>query len=434
MSAGFFGKVPSVGDFVSRRVPVEIQRQWDNWLQQGLSVSQNQLGPDWLDFFLTSPVWHFSCSPGVLGENHWSGVMIPSVDRVGRYFPLTMLAEWPASPALARQIPSAEWFDQATAIILTALMDPFDMDAFDFALQRLTQVVPQPFKHPASITHERFSIWMTHGSQRMGETCLFFEGLPPANRYGELLGAMPPRPKESAVMTKPIPTMASQAWTHQGFTRSSNQDAVIDRADSSFWAVADGMGGHQGGEIASQSICRALHALQFESDEDLSQRLVRLHEAIQTVHHELHAYSLDTLGGQIIGSTLVLLVIDKGEGAVIWAGDSRLYRLRNGTLAQLTEDHVPEPSLRVSNANEISRAVGATPNLELETRHFKIEPGDRYLLCSDGLYREVVTDQLSRLLAMPTLPTAGEALLTEALEHGGRDNISLIVMDCPQPA
>lgn len=433
MSAGFFGKVPTVGDFVSRRVPVEIQRQWDNWLQRGLSVSQNQLGPDWLDFFLTSPVWHFSCSPGVLGDNHWSGVMIPSVDRVGRYFPLTMLAEWPASPALARQIPSAEWFAQATAIVLTALMDPFDMDVFDLALQGMSLVVPEPFENPVSIPQERYSIWITQGSQRMGETCLFFEGLPPANRFGELLGAMPPR-SESAVMTKPLPTMTSQAWTHQGLIRSSNQDAVIDRADSLFWAVADGMGGHQGGEMASQSICRALHALQFESDEDLDQRLVRLHEAIQKVHHELHAYSLDRLGGQIIGSTLVLLTIGKGEGAVIWAGDSRLYRLRNGTLTQLTDDHVPEPCLKVSNANEISRAVGATPNLELETRRFKIETGDRYLLCSDGLYREVVSDQLYRLLATQTLSAAGEALLKQALEHGGKDNISLIVMDCHQPA
>ena len=87
---GWFGKIPSVGDFVTRRLPPSFVRPWDQWLQTGMSESRRRMGERWVDVYLTFPVWRFLLPVGVLGSTAWTGVLMPSVDRVGRYFPLTL--------------------------------------------------------------------------------------------------------------------------------------------------------------------------------------------------------------------------------------------------------------------------------------------------------------------------------------------------------
>lgn len=190
-----------------------------------------------------------------------------------------------------------------------------------------------------------------------------------------------------------------------------------------------GWHGRSSGELASQSLRAALEALAFSADNRLIDKTQRIVAAVQRVHARLQAHGRDYLDGQIIGSTLVALVIEGAEGAVLWAGDSRLYCLRAGILSQLTRDHVPEPVPGVANANQITRAVGASNQLDLEYAYFALAPGDRFLLCSDGLYRELDQAQLQRGALEPELALAGEKLLAAALDRGGRDNISLILVD-----
>src|SRR5690606_10627892 len=100
---GFYGKLPSRGDFVSRRLAQDFVGHWDAWLQQGLAASQAALGERWLDVYLTSPIWRFAVAPGLIAEAGYVGVLVPSVDRVGRYFPLTAALALPpgAAPASA---------------------------------------------------------------------------------------------------------------------------------------------------------------------------------------------------------------------------------------------------------------------------------------------------------------------------------------------
>ena len=90
--AGFFGKLPKHGDFLSRRLPRAFTDPWDRWLQNAIADSREQMAEDWLNIYLTSPIWRFALSPGLCGDNAWAGVLMPSVDRVGRYFPLTLAA------------------------------------------------------------------------------------------------------------------------------------------------------------------------------------------------------------------------------------------------------------------------------------------------------------------------------------------------------
>ena len=122
-AAGFYGKLPCKGDFLQRRVSQEFVDAWDAWLQQSLHVSREQLQERWLDAYLTSPVWRFVLAAGVCGSGTYAGVMLPSVDRVGRYFPLTLITQLNTEDCLLEVAGEAgrQWFESAEALALGKL-------------------------------------------------------------------------------------------------------------------------------------------------------------------------------------------------------------------------------------------------------------------------------------------------------------------------
>ena len=133
---GVYGKLPAVGDFVSRRLPALFVRTWDAWIQEALTVSREQLDTEWLDVYLTSPIWRFIMNPGDGGEKASVGILMPSVDKVGRYFPLTLAAMLDNREALPYLfIAAADWFDALEQLALSALEDGFQLDIFDRELQ-----------------------------------------------------------------------------------------------------------------------------------------------------------------------------------------------------------------------------------------------------------------------------------------------------------
>src|SRR6478752_5324940 len=134
-SAGFFGKVTSHGDFVSRRLPASFKLPWDEWLQHGMQGSRNSLGDAWLDTYLSSPIWRFALAPGVCDANSWAGIVMPSVDRVGRHFPLTIAAGVEGDVALLDWVENAaSWYDRLEELALESLREDFSLDALDAAL------------------------------------------------------------------------------------------------------------------------------------------------------------------------------------------------------------------------------------------------------------------------------------------------------------
>jgi len=124
---GFFGKIPSHGDFVARRLPRAFTDPWDAWQQAGMADSRALLGDNWLPVYLNSPIWRFALGAGVCGPDTWCGVMMPSVDRVGRYFPFTIAAG-------ADAMPPAAWYAELEALALSALGDGFSLQGCDAAL------------------------------------------------------------------------------------------------------------------------------------------------------------------------------------------------------------------------------------------------------------------------------------------------------------
>ena len=135
-AVGWYGKIPGTGDFIARRVSPSFREPWDRWLQQAMAGSQRRLGAGWRDAFLSMPAWRFVLGPGVLDANAWAGLMVPSVDAVGRYFPLTVACALPPASldAAATLLGAARWFDEIEAIALEAIAPRADTAAIDAAL------------------------------------------------------------------------------------------------------------------------------------------------------------------------------------------------------------------------------------------------------------------------------------------------------------
>ncbi len=138
-TTGFFGKIPGHGDFIDRGLPASFKETWDNWLQHGLSSSKTVIGESWLNVYLTSPVWRFALCSGVCGPQAWAGILIPSVDRVGRYFPLTIATSLPTdSVPIQLVVTGADWFDGIESLARQALEhDTTDANALAMALEEL---------------------------------------------------------------------------------------------------------------------------------------------------------------------------------------------------------------------------------------------------------------------------------------------------------
>lgn len=228
------------------------------------------------------------------------------------------------------------------------------------------------------------------------------------------------------------------AQTHVGLKRKVNEDAVLALPDHDIWVVSDGMGGHQAGDFASALIVDAIATL--PQGLDPAAKMHGLRDKIQEAHRAIQAEA-DARGGGTIGATVVALILANGHFVGIWAGDSRIYRLRDGHIEMLTSDHSAVADYVLSGkmswdeadqhpqSNAITRAVGVGEELELDKIRGAVEPGDRFLICSDGLTKYATFSMLQDTLSTAPLETVGDRLLQIALNGGGADNISHIVVD-----
>jgi len=452
---GYYGKVPVLGDFISRRLPADFIQVWDGWLQRSLLSSRQHLGDSWLSIYLTSPIWRFILSPGICGQSGWMGVVMPSVDRVGRYFPLTLATAINQSNGLARLfLSAADWFNRLEHLALSSLEDGFNLDTFDAQLQQevfsarqdndslLTAendcangrnplamhvemhnlaLMPEAIAHLSSCLLPRlmssYSLWSSSGSERVQPCLLVFEELPPEAAFAELISgqwqvadrqgkiSIPSSPGVAATERAvpefrpdedkeyPAPRQwSSSAATNVGKVRKINEDSYLDHPAAGLWAVADGMGGHFAGEVASKAVVDALVGL--SAGNDLQGAISKVIACLQTVNAQLITMSEGE--GDIVktmGSTVVAMLAAGNQGAAIWAGDSRLYRLRGELFSQLTEDHslavelakqgtpVGQINSEPVNSNIITRAVGAQPELVVDSFTFQVEE-QRFTFCA----------------------------------------------------
>jgi protein phosphatase/serine/threonine-protein phosphatase Stp1 len=230
----------------------------------------------------------------------------------------------------------------------------------------------------------------------------------------------------------------SRAISHIGLVRKVNEDAILSLPERGLWVVSDGMGGHAGGDFASRTVVEAVAMLPPGLAAGGLMQAVRaaLQEANATIRREAARR-----GAGVIGATVVALIVTDGHFVALWAGDSRLYRLRDGAVEMLTTDHslVAELVLagrltwdeaeRHPQSNAITRAVGVDKGLTLDKVRGDLRAGDRLLLCSDGLSRYTSQATLGEILRREPIESVADRLLETALAGGGGDNVSLIVVD-----
>ena len=226
--------------------------------------------------------------------------------------------------------------------------------------------------------------------------------------------------------------------THVGLRRKLNEDSVVSLPDQAIWAVADGMGGHEAGEVASASVVEALARLPQSHDPDQQVRLAVA--ALKATNQTLVEMGREGLETRTIGSTVVGISIGSGQYRCFWAGDSRAYRFRDGGIVQLTRDHSLVNDLVAAgmieakdaethpSANVITRAVGAAEELNVETVGGVAFSGDIFLLASDGLTRVVSQVEILAALYSKPMEQAADSLIEMVLSRGAPDNVSLIIV------
>jgi protein phosphatase len=227
------------------------------------------------------------------------------------------------------------------------------------------------------------------------------------------------------------------AATHIGKVRQRNEDSYLIRPEIGIWGVADGMGGHEAGDVASRIVIEELGSIGAPSSgADL---LRECEERIAAANTRLKEIG-DERGGVIVGATIAVLLAFDGHYACLWAGDSRIYVVRGSKIVQLSQDHTEVEELLVKGVisreeamtwkarNAVTRAIGVYDQVELEIMSGPMENGDSFVICSDGLTRHVANDEILHCVDSGLSQEACDNLIALTLERGATDNVTVIVV------
>ncbi len=229
----------------------------------------------------------------------------------------------------------------------------------------------------------------------------------------------------------------SAAQTNTGCVRKVNEDAIFLKPEAGLWAVADGMGGYEAGDIASNMIVELLDDI--EDKVPLCEIVDDVEDKFIEANANILEYADVMRDKQMMGSTVVSLIIRGRVGVCLWAGDSRLYRYRNGELQQLSQDHSQvqeliqqgflseEEAENHPDANVITRAIGAGDDVYIDINVFSTQIGDTFFLCSDGLYNAISKAEMINCLEDMDINKSVCTMLERALENKAADNVSMII-------
>lgn len=239
--------------------------------------------------------------------------------------------------------------------------------------------------------------------------------------------------------------LKSFGQSHVGAVRKINEDSLLEYPEQNIWVVADGMGGHAAGDVASQMLIDTIN-MYINEHAYHGITLNVLKQAILSANAKIMAYSHSQLAGKTAGSTIVLLWIEGHTAHWLWAGDSRGYRFYHHDLKQVTRDHshvnelIDQGVLSVDEAeqhpmgNVITRAIGVVEDIDVEHISHPIVEGEMLLLCSDGLTGELSDARIAEQLQQHNVINAGSSLMHAALGKGAKDNVTLILVSVSKPS
>lgn len=458
-AVGFFGKLPCRGDFLQRRVAREFIDVWDPWLQHCIDQSARALRDRWLGAYLTAPVWRFVLAEGICGPSAYAGVMVSGVDRVGRYFPLTIVAEWPAQEcALESACEAWQWFDAAEAVALTA-PEAVDFDAFDAQVSRLAALIDTSaaeesthlrrlLSHndtlqgatqwhvPLSSVHslsravnalalrdlERgmrpVSLWWSDGSDDVEAAWLCTRGLPAPESFAAMLsGEWSTTPGWSSVgaalarraQPQPEPLLHEQQGIQITAIHEPNgRDTTFftARPEIGLWSVATALDADCG-KAAAQAIADVLQNIRPAGS--LTTLVEQVRATLEAVQRQFAARSSIDAGATIAASA-VIFVTTGDECAVLCSGPVQAVRSRAGEvasihgvgLADVSIARLPVRDAAAVNGTLLDLVTGsAVPCVslqeivEVQVCYESLQARDRWLIAAAPLIEERLVPQLA---------------------------------------
>lgn len=230
----------------------------------------------------------------------------------------------------------------------------------------------------------------------------------------------------------------SGAATHVGKVRRRNEDSYLVQPQIGLWAVADGMGGEEAGDVASAAVVEALQSI--EPPTSAAELLTRCEDRVVEANRRLTDIARERGEGTVIGTTLAMLLTYDDHFACVWAGDSRIYRIRGSQIEQISRDHTEVQALVEDGVitaeeaktwpgrNVITRAIGVSDEPELEMEYDKLAPDDVFVLCSDGLTAHISDSEILKNVVGIGSQLACDTLVALTLERGAVDNVTVVVV------
>ena len=406
LRTGYYGKLPSNGDFVNSNLPATTIEPLDRWLGASLRASQTALGAGWLDAFLVAAPWRGAVPAGVLGPGAHALVMVPSVDRVGRYFPLVLAAPLHDWTGPIDDLPAilAQWYEAAEECALSTLQEGFARAELDAAVDaRKGPLAPAEPPTPSQAPADAATLFWT----APGGASLRSEGLPAPERFHlDFLGRSEGGPERAAPASRRMLLEIDLAGSALKGTRSRalTDAAAVGPGDQSATLIS-GIGTDARLPAAIQQVAARMGKV--ESPFSMKDLIAEAKGKLGSANAHLHARSAPT--GETLVASAATFLQQGGRYAVLWVGNVRLYMLRGGVLHLLTRDHV-EPGMR----NLITRALGGEVNLTLDVAIGEVRAGDRFLLASPGLFGALRDEEIAETLA-------GAASARQAVTHLTQD-------------
>lgn len=429
---GYFGKVPSQGDFVSSGFGKDLTDRLDEWLRLNVRASQEEMGRGWLDAFLVAPVWKFAIAPGVLSPEAMIGVMMPSVDRVGRYFPLVVgarLGQIP--PSLANLCALRPWFEQAEAVARSTLDARFTLATLEEQTQSLGSYAIPPVNGVPQETLCASRWW----AGTRPENAATFETMPNPARYHEIFLTPPSQPMApiaapgpiAAPVETPVPptrtllTVDCAGHSLKGARSRALTETATINPDNQVLSVISGLRDDPSMAHAVANIADLLRTA--EEPFSMNDLVASAKGKLGTANTLLRARGIPT--GEVFAASVATLLVQAERFSVLWAGNARVYLLRDNTLTLLTRDH---SETRIKGM--LTRALGATQQLSIDSAIGQACDGDCFLLCSHGLVRALSERDIFDILnTAPNAQQAVTVLTQDAMITGAHlDTTALVAM------
>lgn len=445
---GFFGKLPTHGDFVSWGLPVELQRQLQDWLQSGLQTVHEKMGEGWRGAFKAMPSWRFIVEQGLWSPLPLAGVLVPSADRVGREFPLVILSQIHASADHPFQLYKDDsWFTAVEAIAESGVQRDFQLESFTTALQKLRSLRPLDAEEDAArgaSKRAKETLWWRVAAGTRAVQGFRNPGSPRSEDFIRLIGQLKPAVEPTAMGSVQLPATEALVvqsavqrtqpslqtpafkWehafqTHPGTRQRLNCDALLTANSAGLFAVADGFGDTAGAADAAKLTIHL--AGQATMEGPIETRLQDLKGKLGRANSLLRSRTEASSTAVVDAASLAVLMLDQSTVVALWAGDARCYLLRDGMLRCLTRDHV-----QVGMKRSLTRGVGLNATFHGDHVVEDLRLGDCFLLCTAPLARALPDRAIAEILLAQPPHEVPRVLIENALIAGCPDNITALIV------